>query len=49
MVLFNSDGIIGMPGFSAYYRASYYSKRNKSIYLKPFLNNNIQMKVTWCK
>ncbi|XP_066022016.1 deleted in malignant brain tumors 1 protein-like isoform X2 [Pocillopora verrucosa] len=24
MVLFNSDGIIGMPGFSAYYRASYY-------------------------
>ena len=41
MVLFNSDGIIGMPGFSANYRALYYSKRNKSIYLKPFLNNNI--------
>ena len=41
MVLFNSDGIIGMPGFSAYYRASYYSKRNKLISLKPLLNNNV--------
>ena len=49
MVLFNSDGIIGMPGFSAYYRASYYSKRNKLISLKPFLNNNVQMKVSQCK
>ena len=38
MVLFNSDVIIGMPGFSAYYQASHNSRRNKSISLKPFLN-----------
>ena len=41
MVQFHSDGIIGMPGFSAYYQASHNSKRNKSISLKPFLNNNV--------
>ena len=28
MVLFHSDGIIGMPGFYAYFQASNYSKRN---------------------
>ena len=46
MVLFKSDSIIGMPGFSAYYRASYNSKRNKSISSKRFLNYNVQMKVS---
>ena len=48
MVLFNSDGIIRMPGFSAYYQASYNSKRNKSISLILFLNNNVEMKASCC-
>ena len=32
MVLFNSDGSTGRPGFSAYFQTSSYSKRNKYVF-----------------